>query len=183
MTKETCRCVMPVVTLLLAMGCGHALPPPDTGGSSFAFVQAPFVPVPKATAEAREEKNVEQYQEAIPIRPLATPVYPPRALAAKVGLVTIGVKITVDHTGRVIDIGPSLLAVTIPGRFEADFQEAVRAAVTLWRFRPAEIWMIEDVPMPGGGSYQRMTTLRRVETSFDLSFTFTAPGAVLGGKD
>ena len=168
---------------LVAAGCRHAPGLSDTGKSSFAFVQTPFVPAPKTTPEAKEEKNIEQYQEAIPIRPLATPVYPPNALAAKVGLTTIGVKITVDASGRVIDVGPSLLAVTIPSRFEGDFQEAVRAAVTTWRFRPAEIWMIEDVPMPGGGSYQRMIDHRNVETSFDLSFTFTATGAVLGGGE
>ncbi|MDI1250888.1 MAG: hypothetical protein PSV13_18635 [Lacunisphaera sp.] len=133
-------------------------------------------------AEPREPVSMEQYEEASPIQPLATPVYPPRALAAKAGRVTIGVKITVDAAGRVSDIGPSLRAVTIPSRFDEDFQAAVRAAVSQWRFRPALSYRIEHAPMPDGSTYQRMIDRRRVETTFDLSFTFTATGAVLGGE-
>ena len=165
------------------VGCRHAPEPPDTGTSSFAFIEQP-VAAPRAsaaTAEPREPVSMEQYEEASPIPPLATPVYPPRALAAKAGRVTIGVKITVDAAGRVSDIGPSLRAVTIPSRFDADFQEAVRAAVSQWRFSPALSYRLEDVPMPDGSTYQRMTERRRVETTFDLSFTFTATGVVLGG--
>jgi TonB family protein len=167
------------------VGCRHVSPvPPDSGTSSFAFIEPPVAaPRASAAAEPREPVSMEQYEEASPITPLATPVYPPRALAAKVGRVTIGVKITVDATGRVSDIGPSLRAVTIPSRFDADFQEAVRAAVSQWRFSPALSYRLEDVPMPDGSTYQRMTDRRRVETTFDLSFTFTATGAVLGGGE
>lgn len=173
---------MPCVTLLLAMGCEHAPVPPDTGGSSFSFVQPPPAAASRAVAaEPKEPTSIEHYREAMPVRPLATPAYPPKALAAKAGKVTIGVKITVDATGRVADIGPSLLAVTIPSRFDAEFQEAVRAAVAQWRFRPAETFRLETVTMPEGGSYQRMIDHRNVETSFDLSFTFTATGTVPGG--
>jgi len=106
------------------VGCRHVSSiPPDKGTSSFAFIEPP-VTAPRASAtatEPREPVSMEQYEEASPITPLAMPVYPARALAAKAGRVTIGVKITVDATGRVSDIGPSLRAVTIPSRFDADF--------------------------------------------------------------
>lgn len=164
------------------VGCRHAPPgPPDTGTSSFAFIEPPVAaPRASAAAEPREPVSMEQYEEASPIPPLATPVYPAKALAAKVGRVTVGVKITVDVTGRVSEIGPSLRAVSIPNRFEEDFQDAVRAAVAQWRFHPALSYRIEHAPMPDGSTYQRMTDRRRVETTFDLAFTFTATGAVLG---
>lgn len=174
--------VLLAVALWLSAGCRHGTAAADTGTSSFAFVQPPPAAASRAVAEEpKEPTSIEHYREARPVRPLATPAYPPAALAGKAGQVTIGVKITVDATGRVADIGPSLLAVTLPGRFDAEFQEAVRAAVAQWRFRPAETFRLENVPLPGGGSYQRMIDHRNVETSFDLSFTFTATGAVPGG--
>ena len=130
---------------------------------------------------AETVKTGDYYQEAKPVMPLVTPVYPAKALAAKAGMTVVGVHVTVDKEGRVTDVGPSLLAVSIPTRFDAEFQTAVRAAVAQWRFRPAMTYHIEVVNPPGGETYQRVTDQQSVETVFDLAFTFTSTGTVLGG--
>ena len=127
-----------------------------------------------------EPKSGDYFTEARPIAPLATPVYPARALAAKVGLTTVGVHVVVDKTGRVSDIGPSLLAVSIPTRFDADFQAAVRAAVNQWRFFPAQNYRVEVTKDAAGVLDINETRRENTETYFDLVFTFLTNGAVLG---
>jgi len=56
--------------------------------------------------------------------------------------------------------------------------DAVEAAVRQWHFRPAQITQLEDAPLPGGGSYKRVTSRESTEAQFDLVFTFTETGKV-----
>jgi len=105
------------------------------------------------------------------------PVYPRRALAAKAGWATVGVKITVDSTGRVTDIRPSILTLSTPGPFAADFREAVELALRQWKFYPAENRKVKYVEADGT-LFGLVTHADKVETEFDLSFTFTATGRV-----
>ena len=171
------------LTILLAAGCRQVTPPPDTGTSSFAFVEAPTVGLtPKAAVgEAKAAKSMDDFREAEPINPLATPIYPARALAAKAGAATVGVKILVDAEGRVADVTPSVRTFTTPGRYAEDFFAAVQAAVKQWRFWPARIEHVEFVEAPGLVAYSRVIGTEKMETQFELSFTFTATGGVLGG--
>lgn len=124
-----------------------------------------------------EAKDRLDYREARLNEPTVQPVYPPRALAARAGWATVGVRITVDGDGRVSDIAPSLLTLSTPGPFADDFQAAVEVAVRQWRFRPAEIIRLEKVETPDV-TYNRVASRERVETHFDLAFTFTASGGV-----
>ncbi len=173
--------VMVALMLLGATGCRHVPEPAATGRSSFAFVDASNAAASSATATPVEPKSGDYFTEARPTQILATPVYPPKALTARLGMTTVGVRVTVDKTGRVSDIGPSLLAVSIPTKFHAEFQEAVRAAVTQWRFFPAQTFHVE-VTRDAAGELQISETKREnAETYLDLAFTFTASGAVLGG--
>ncbi len=171
--------------VLLAMtGCRHApAVSPATGASSFAFVERPAGPPPAraVTAEPVEQKPIEEYREARPVYPLANPVYPPRALKARAGRATVGVRITVDVTGRVSDVAPSMLVFSTPGPFAEDFRAAVETAVLQWRFRPAEIEKLEFVKTPTV-SYNRITSTQKVETQLDVAFNFTATGGVETGK-
>ena len=167
--------------LLVLIGCRHVATP-DTGQSSFRFVERPEAEVNKSTATAvAAPRSGEGYRDAKPVLPLVLPFYPAKALAAKAGLTVVGVHVTVDKVGRVTDVGPSLLAVSIPTKFDAEFQAAVRAAVSQWQFSPAQIYHTVVVTAPGGETYQRVTDRQNVEAEFDLSFTFTATGEVLGG--
>ena len=109
-----------LVILLLRAGCQQVAVPADTGQSSFRFVERADAVAGKATVTAETLKTGDYYTEAKPIMPLVTPVYPAKALAAKAGLTVVGVHVTVDKEGRVSDVGPSLLAVSIPTRFDVE---------------------------------------------------------------
>jgi len=167
--------------VLVTSGCRQMVVPADTAGSSFAFVDGPEAAAVRAPMAAEEVRSGDYFTDARPIEPLAMPVYPARALAAKAGRTMIGVRITVDATGRVSDVGPSILAVSIPTRFDEDFQAAVRAAVRQWRFRPAQSYHVEVTKTAGGEPDIQVTRRENAETYFDVSFTFTAAGTVLGG--
>ncbi len=169
------------VVLLVASGCRHVSERTAAGRSAFTFVESQNGAASSATVTAVEPKSGDYFTEARPIQILATPVYPPKALAAKLGMTTVGVRVTIDKSGRVSDIGPSLLAVSIPTKFDAEFQEAVRAAVTQWRFFPAQTFHA-DVTKDATGELQITESKREnAETYFDIAFTFTASGAVRGG--
>ena len=172
------------VTLALT-GCRHApIEPPQAGASSFVFVEAPSLSVPPAssnsTFEDSGQKKFEDFREAEPIYPLAAPIYPAKALAAKAGQATVSVRIKVDVRGRVSDVVPSLVGFTTPGRYAEDFREAVGEALRQWRFRSAVIEKVELVQTPQV-SYSRVISSQKAETEFHLVFTFTSSGKVLGG--
>lgn len=165
-------------------GCRHApVEAAGAGASSFAFVERPAAPPPArtVTTEPVEQRLLEEYREARPVYPLANPVYPPRALKARAGRATVGVRITVDVTGRVSDVAPSMLVFSTPGPFSDEFREAVEAAVRQWRFRPAEIEKIEFVQTPAL-SYSRIVGRQKVEAQLDVAFNFTATGGVELGR-
>ena len=164
---------------LMFAGCRHAaVTSREEGTSSIRFVHPPPAPPAKNTGVAvREERNQEVYR-AEPILPLATPVYPPAALAARAGKVLVAVRITVDANGRVSDVGTSLAGMSTPTPFAADFRAAVEAAVAQWRFRPGEVRHLETVHDPDG-DYQRMTSRENIAGTFDVEFTFNASGVVV----
>lgn len=116
-----------------------------------------------------------------PILPLAVPVYPPNALAAKAGLVFVGIRIVVDKTGHVSAIDPSPLAISSSSPFAADFQKAIRAAVANWRFAPAFVQRTEAGKSENGSDEMVFKGVEKTEWSFDVSFTFTATGSVFSG--
>lgn len=184
MSKHAALRILLGVSLVSMTGCRHA--PVDatgTGASSFTFMERPAGPPPArtVTTEPVEQKPLEEYREARPVYPLANPVYPPRALKAKAGRATVGVRITVDVTGRVSDVAPSMLVFSTPGPFADDFRAAVEAAVRQWRFRPAEIERLEFVQAPTV-SYNRIIGSQKVETQLDVVFNFTATGGVEMGR-
>ena len=174
------------VILLAVVGCRHAPPePPGTGASSFKVVEAqrnsPSQVIAGEVGEPSAAKYSEDFTQARPTPPFVLPAYPPKALKAKAGRVTIGVQVSIDAAGRVTDIGPSLLTFDTPGPFAADFIEAAKAAVRQWRFRPAEVLQMETANS-GDFSYQRIARSTKTETKLDLAFTFTASGGVEMGR-
>jgi TonB family protein len=127
--------------------------------------------------EAKYPKISEEFQEALSIEPLTKPIYPRKALLAKNGSVIVGVRITVDSNGHVTDMSTSMVTFSTPGPFAEDFFAAVEAAVRQWRFLPAEIQQFEMVEAPRQ-LFRRILSREKVETHFDLSFTFSPDGAV-----
>ncbi len=172
------RKVLPLVILLVA-GCRHA--PGPTGQSSFRVVEQPpdrRAPT-KSDAKVVEPTSFDQYREAsVQEKTVVLPVYPARALAAKAGAAQVGVRITVDMEGRVTDVRPSMLAITIThSGFREDFERAVEVAVRQWRFHPAKVEYIEVVTTKGF-TYSRVRRTEMIEAEFDLAFTFTTTGGV-----
>ncbi|HVZ66402.1 MAG TPA: TonB family protein [Lacunisphaera sp.] len=153
---------------------------PGTGTSSFKVVEAPAAAPPKSTGKAAMQPTSRaQYRDAQIKGEPVLPVYPARALAAKAGGAQVGVHIVIDAQGRVSDVRPSMVAVTIaPPEFAADFQRAVEAAVRQWRFVPARAQYIETVTGTGGFTYDRVARTEDVEAEVDLAFTFTPNGKV-----
>lgn len=172
---------MVVLLSVFTGGCRHTPAPVGTGRSSFVVVRPPPAPSPKSSpSEAKEPTTNSEYHEAQPNYPLIMPVYPPQALAAKAGWATVGVKITVDVTGRVADIRASMVAFSTPGPFAEEFLKAVETALRQWRFIPAEnrkMVYVENKDI----SYYRVTRREATETELDLMFTFTASGSVQQG--
>lgn len=168
-------------TLAGAGGCRHAPVAPDTGRSSFVFVQPPMRPPPESNGEVIEPARRSQWREATLQEPFVSPAYPRKALLAKAGRNIVGVRITVDPTGRVSDVRLSLLVFSTPGPLAEDFRDAVESAVRQWQFTPARAEYIEIVH-EGEATYNRVTGSENVETEFDLAFTFTADGRVVLGE-
>lgn len=175
------------LSLLALAGCRHApAESPATGASSFTFVEAGRAAAADQVivgdvGEPSAAKYSENYSPAFPLKPMVLPVYPPRALAARAGAATVGVRLKLDAAGRVTEVGPSLLVYSTPGPFSEDFLEAVKVAVLQWRFRPATIEQIERVQTPEV-TYNRIARSETVEAQVDLAFNFTATGGVETGR-
>lgn len=172
------RILLFVFLTLGVAGCRHA--PSDVGASSFEVIRPPALAVGGPGKAAPAEENAVDFREALAIRPLVMPVYPAAALAARAGRAQVGVRMTVDHTGKVTDVGSSLFVLSTPGPFAGAFRDAVEAAVRQWRFRPAEILHLETVRAPEV-TYNRIVRRETIEAQFDLAFTFTATGRVDAG--
>jgi hypothetical protein len=108
------------------------------------------------------------------------PVYPPSALAARTGEVTVYAQLTIGVDGGVADIAPSFRGVSIPNTYSDQFFEAVSAAVKRWKFSPAEMEYIEEVRKSGKASY-RFLRRETISDTVDVKFTFTASGWVKRG--
>lgn len=167
----------------VVVGCRHAAPSKPMEGQSFFQMVNP--PAPPSTGNAKMAMSVASSREvsvdATPILPLATPVYPAVARAAKLGVVSFTVHLTVDTRGRVSSVAPSLGAFSLPNKFSAEFQAAVEAAVAQWRFTPAEIHHMEDARGTDGGTYLRLASREKIDAGCDVQFTFTATGEVWTG--
>ncbi len=172
-----------LLCLLLLIGCGHTgTESAGTGVSSFTIIEAGRAATDSKiivgdVGEPSPGKYNQDYNPAAPLKGQPLPVYPARALKAKAGAATVGVRVTVDKAGRVTEIGPSLLVFNTPGPWAEDFLEAVKEAVRQWKFRPAEILQVERAEAPGL-SYNRIARREPVESQIDLAFTFTATGGV-----
>jgi hypothetical protein len=176
--------LLAVSGLWLAAGCQQArrAPPRVEGASSFQFVERPITPAAEAAVYSIKmvREPVDVKVKAEPIEPLSPPVYPRVALGRVRRPMTVGVRITVDDTGRVAQVGPSLVAFSTGGEWAEEFRVAVEEALAQWRFKPAEFRHMEPrASKTGRGGYWQVTRSQPTDDGFDLAFTFTAKGDVL----
>jgi len=168
--------VLSVAIFVFHSGCHHQpRSMPASGSASFVFIAPLDLPlhreVPRPAGQGEEAVVREDvFVDAEPLLPLAVPVYPPAALQAKAGWMTVAVRLTVDINGRVSGVAPSPVGFSTPSPFSDLFFAAVEQAVRQWKFVPARIHSGE----PGGET-------RKIEATGDVSFTFTSTGDVLPG--
>lgn len=115
---------------------------------------------------------------AMPIAPLAQPVYPARALAAKAGFASVALKLTIDTLGRVTDIATSTRRIALPNAWAEEFRAAAEAAVARWRFRPAVHAVVKRVKDENGDDDLKILSSEPAEWECDVVFMFAASGAV-----
>lgn len=171
----------------LVAGCQHTRmkavsPAPVRGASSFQFVERPIAAAAGEGAQpiAMAIEPVDVKYKAEPLEPLATPVYPRAALGRVRVPMIVGVRISVDDTGRVAQVGGSLVAFSSGGEFAEEFREAVEAALAQWRFTPAEIrHLVPRKAKSGQGGSWQVTRVQPTDDAFDVSFTFTTKGDVV----
>jgi hypothetical protein len=175
------RLVWPMMLAALALaGCKHATVRPAEGGSFFTFIEPPATaPESKREPSSGPLQPTEVIVAADPILPLQKPVYPAPALGRQHSPMMVGVHITVDASGRVAHVGPSLRAFTTPGPFATEFLAAVESALAEWRFTPAEKRRMRPMKSNTGEDFWLITRAEKIEYGFDLSFTFTSSGDVL----
>jgi hypothetical protein len=160
--------------------CHHAPSVESPGRASFKFIEEPRRPSPPAK-EADIEVTLahERFVPAEAVLPLTTPIYPQIATKDRAGWTTISVQVIIDSQGRVVDIGPSRFGFSTPSAFALEFAAAIDAAVRQWKFRPAEVRHVQPVALKNGQTIFKVVRIERVETTFDVSFTFTAAGEVI----
>src|SRR3954469_23844007 len=103
----------------LLPGCKHVPPPAPAlnpqGSSSFRMIEPPGKPGSGGGGVGETAQIRKVFVPAEPYLPLALPVYPPAALAARSAGATVSVHVVVDSRGRVAEITPSSLGFTTPG--------------------------------------------------------------------
>lgn len=170
-----------VLTLLFCGGCASVSVDSATKGrSGYRFVAPGPSLSPPTTIEAMPTGvRMDVVEPPEPIEPLTKPVYPPSALAGRAGVVTVGVRITIDETGRVTDIGESVWALSTPTAWDKEFRAAVDAAVATWRFAPAQRQQVKRVKPRIGPDFVRIERSEAMPWTYDVSFTFSASGDVV----
>lgn len=169
----------------MAAGCRHGAVSSTTGEAQSSFrliAPPPAVASPEAKASMSVSTRRQIFTDAMPVLPLAPPVYPTVARPAKLGVVTVAVHLTIDVSGRVREVVPSVAGFSIPNRFSAEFFRAVEEAVAQWRFTPAEFKQLEDAPGERGTSYLRVARQELIEAGCDVQFTFTDTGAIFSTR-
>lgn len=169
-----------LVVALLA-GCRQVTVPAPVrleGRGKAEFVTPPAAPdAGEAKMSDKELMTKDDYLPPRAIGTLTEAVYPPAALAAHEGPVSIGIRLVVDVEGRVSDVSSSMLAVSTPTAFAGEFRAAIEAAVAQWRFKPAEVRHFTTVTN-AAGTYRSLIGSEKTEWALHVSFSFNAAGVV-----
>ncbi len=164
-------------------GCNHSpgtatLPAIGVGGSSGSssvqFVNRESPEGTTALSKIKITTGTTGLVQAVPIEPLALPLYPAGALAVHLGTVTKTVKINIGKDGHVSSVSSSMFGISIPTKFDSEFDRAIEVAASKWEFNPA--W---SVPLePGKDGSPIVGDPVATESSLDAVFTFSSSGVV-----
>lgn len=118
---------------------------------------------------------------AEPILPLAVPLYPKITPRDRPPLAFVGLRLTIDRSGRVAEVGPSIYALSTPGPFADHFRAAAEAAVAQWRFEPA---MLHRFEVQKGNDARLVLAWKGgdvIDWVVEVTFAFRADGLVTSG--
>jgi hypothetical protein len=109
------------------------------------------------------------------------PTYPAELIQLRLPPYTVGMRVTFDERGNVLDILPSPIAASTEGPHRPAFEDATRAALRRWhcwapqirKFRPGP-----DADGDGKPDYRIMSDRRSLKTFFDVSFAFEVVNGV-----
>jgi len=142
--------------------------------ASVAFVDRTNPAGPKSVGKTKITKSMTGLVKPQPIEPLTLPVYPTKALADHGGAARFAVTIEIAKDGHVTAVNPSMYEFSIPTKYDAEFNQAIEAAVLTWEFNPG--WTVPIEPGPDGSPI--LGEPEAAESSLDAIFTFTSSGTV-----
>jgi hypothetical protein len=163
--------------VVMLTGCRHEVAP--TVSRTAGVGRYEFVAPPPAADDGKLQlatKELLTKDEFVPPRALGVleePGYPAAALAARVGPVSLGLRLVVDETGKVSDISSSGLIFSLPAPLEGEFRAAIETAVRQWRFRPAEVRHFTTVTN-NAGTYRSLAGTETTEWALHVMFRFDA---------
>jgi hypothetical protein len=85
------------------------------------------------------------------------------------------VRIVIDEQGAVSNVTDSPLGQSEPSPYSGDYREAVRLAVSAWRYAPGQLQHVADGPdrdHDGKPDYKQMTSSEVVAVYYDIKFIF-----------
>ena len=172
------RFAVAFIASFFAISCArHRVPvlvespiPRPEGAVSFKFLV-------ESSPKEKEDAQGWEFQSARLIGDAVLPVYPERALAARLGPVVVIVRIVVSPEGNVTDIS-SKGGSTI-NRFSDDLFRAVDTAVRNRKFTPPAWWLLadgSDLNADGKPDFRKVVRINPVTVSGDLEFLFEMKG-------
>ena len=145
-----------------------------SGSASVVFVDRANPEGPRSVGKIKITKSMTGYVKPQPIEPLTLPAYPAMALAARFGAARFAVRIDIARDGHVTAVSRSMTEFSTPTKFDADFDQAIEAAVLTWEFNPG--WTVPMEPGPDGSPV--LGEPEAAESSLDAIITFTSAGTV-----
>ena len=160
------RLIILVIAVVLQYGCMHQIKPANTPPETKVAYRANVDPSAPRYAEAEgESTSIPQPVDNPP------PIYPDAMIPLHLAVVTVKAKVIVNTEGAVdeVRIAPAEDPVSRPAEFDA----AVRDAVTKWHYMPLTFTRWEEVKDAQGNVVDsRAASIEKKPFSLDYEFSF-----------
>lgn len=141
------------------------------GHSSFDVLPPPRLPGPIPATKSKPAPGDSDiridYVAARARRPLSSPVYPPKAPAARAGALTAYVTLTINGSGRVVEAKPSSAQVGLPNDYKCGLFPGHRCSTRDAGIRSRPLYVPAkkaqrggQVPASGSGPADHRSTIR-----------------------
>lgn len=174
-TTPRCPVLVPIVIVVAAAACasGPVAAPPSRATAGVGAVS--FNQIPDPTAQPPSADGNREYLRPRLEEGFKLPGYPDQALAAAAPASDVVVRVVIATDGSVASVEPSPLAAPPTDEWGPLFYEAVREAVSAWRYDPCQLRVLEDGPDRDGDGrpdFQLVVDSTPLAVYLDLSFRF-----------